>query len=195
VALLYHPVSFRPICYDYLEVPPLEGMRPTRDILYVEGENVRGDTLHLFVVHAPSRYNGELETRPFRQQAMNVILASVDSLMEKNIIVVGDFNDYADSPSLSSLTAKGLTIVSGNAKGVNGHAAGTYRFQGEWKSIDHVLVSPSLLHRIDSVYINDAPFLLEVETDYGGWKPRRTYQGLRHQRGFSDHLPLVVRFR
>ncbi|MCR4602958.1 MAG: endonuclease/exonuclease/phosphatase family protein [Prevotella sp.] len=195
VALLYQPVCFRPICYDYLEVPPMKNMRPTRDILYVEGENVRGDTLHLFVVHAPSRYNGELETRPFRQQAMNVILAALDSLVGKNIIVVGDFNDYADSPSLLSLSAKGMDIVSRKAKGFNGHAKGTYRYQGEWRSIDHVLVSPALLPRVDSVYINDTPFLLEAETTYGGWKPRRTFQGFRYQRGFSDHLPLVVRFR
>ena len=54
VALLYQPASFRPLCYDYLEVPPLSGMRPTRDILYVQGCVPAGDTLHVFVVHSPS---------------------------------------------------------------------------------------------------------------------------------------------
>ena len=37
VALLYQPMTFRPICYDYLSISPLEGMRPTRDVLYVHG--------------------------------------------------------------------------------------------------------------------------------------------------------------
>ena len=63
VALLYQPMTFRPICYDYLDIKPLEGMRPTRDILYVQGETLNCDTMHIFVVHAPSRYAGEKQTR------------------------------------------------------------------------------------------------------------------------------------
>ena len=73
-------------------------------------------------------------------------------------------------------------------------AKGTYRYHGEWRSIDHVLVSAPLVSRVDSTYINDAPFLLEEEGTYGGWKPRRTFQGYSYQHGFSDHLPLVVVF-
>ena len=48
---------------------------------------------------------------------------------------------------------------------------------------------------VDSVYINDAPFLLEDEPRYGGKRPRRTYNGYRYNGGISDHLPLVVRLR
>ena len=55
VALLYQPLVFRPLCYDCLTVEPMEGMRPTRDILYVKGKYISGDTLHIFVVHAPSK--------------------------------------------------------------------------------------------------------------------------------------------
>ena len=104
VALLYQPFTFRPLCYDYLDVKPLEGMRPTRDILYVMGETLHGDTLHVFV-------------------------------------------------------------------------------------------SPALLDCVEQAYINDAPFLLEEDQKYGGVKPFRTYNGMRYQRGHSDHLPLVVRFQ
>ena len=63
---------------------------------------------------------------------------------------------------------------------------------GIWQSIDHVLVSSALRTAVDSTYINDAPFLLEEDKKYGGVKPFRTYNGYRYQRGFSDHLPLVV---
>ena len=38
-------------------------------------------------------------------------------------------------------------------------------------------------------------FLLEDEKLYGGYRPRRTYNGMRYQPGYSDHLPLVVRFK
>ena len=195
VGLLYLPARFRPLCYDCLTVPPLEGMRPTRDILYVQGETQGGDTLHVFVVHAPSRYGGELETRPHRRQVTDILTAALDSLSTKNVIVAGDFNDYADSPSLVSLEQAGLVNVSANVAGAAGRAKGTYRYRGEWHSLDHILLSPTLAGRMDSIYINDATFLLEPENTYGGWKPLRTFNGYRYQRGFSDHLPLVLRLR
>lgn len=59
VALLYHEFSFAPIAHASLRVAPVRGMRPTRDILYVAGRVITDDTLHIFVVHAPSRRGGE----------------------------------------------------------------------------------------------------------------------------------------
>ncbi len=205
VALLYQPMTFRPLCCDYLEVEPLEGMRPTRDVLYVQGETLnRGDvaggssgrdTLHVFVVHAPSRFGGEHPTRPNRRVVMERIMQVVRELPEDaKVIIAGDFNDYDDSPSLQYLEQQGLINVTREARGSNG-AQGTYRYQGEWESIDHVLVSRVLRDFVAESFINDAPFLLEEDKKYGGVKPLRTYNGYRYQRGFSDHLPLVVRFR
>ena len=194
VALLYQPFSFRPICYDYLDVHPLEGMRPTRDILYVQGEILNGETLHVFVVHAPSRFGGEKATRPNRRIVMECIVDAIRLLpADAKVIVAGDFNDYADSPSLLFLEEQGLHNVTKDANGTNG-AKGTYRYEGRWQSIDHVLVSSTLRDSVVQTYINDTPFLLEEDKRYGGVKPFRTYNGYRYQRGFSDHLPLVVRF-
>ena len=195
VALLYQPYTFRPICYDCLDIVPLEGMRPTRDILYVQGETVSGDTLHVFVVHAPSRYGGERQTRPNRQLVANRLTAAIRQLPAgAKVIVAGDFNDDADSPALRYLAENGLHNVTVHAQGAHG-AKATYRYQGFWERIDHVLVSTTLLPRVSQSYIHDAPFLLEEDKRYGGVKPYRTYNGYRYQRGFSDHLPLVVRFR
>lgn len=195
VALLYQPMTFRPLCCDYLEVEPLEGMRPTRDVLYVQGETSERDTLHVFVVHAPSRFGGEHPTRSNRRVVMERIMQVVRELPEDaKVIIAGDFNDYADSPSLQYLEQHGLINVTREARGSNG-ARGTYRYQGEWESIDHVLVSRVLRDFVAESFINDAPFLLEEDKKYGGVKPLRTYNGYRYQRGFSDHLPLVVRFR
>jgi exonuclease III len=72
---------------------------------------------------------------------------------------------------------------------------GTYRYEGQWRSIDHVLVSRALRDSVTQTYVNDAPFLLQEDKKFGGVKPLRTFNGLRYQRGFSDHLPLVVRFQ
>ena len=203
VALLYQPFTFRPICYDYLDVKPLEGMRPTRDILYVQGETLRGDTLHVFVVHAPSRFGGEKATRPNRRVVADRVANAIRRLPSKaQVIVVGDFNDYATDPALRYLEQQGLHNVTAGAQGLRAAQGkrrdavlATYRYQGRWESIDHVLVSPVLLDCVGQTYINDAPFLLEEDKKYGGVKPLRTFNGYRYQRGFSDHLPLVVRFR
>jgi hypothetical protein len=70
---------------------------------------------------------------------------------------------------------------------------GTYRYQGKWEQIDHILASPTI--KADSVLIHAPAFLLEEDKTYGGVKPKRTYQGMRYQPGYSDHLPLVVRIR
>lgn len=194
VALLYQPFSFRPICYDDLDVQPLEGMRPTRDILYVQGETMNGDTLHVFVVHAPSRYGGEKATRPNRRVVMERIVGAIHLLPpDAKVIVAGDFNDYADSPSLLFLEGHGLHNVTKDVVGTH-DAKGTYRYKGRWQSIDHVLVSTVLCDSVAQTFVHDAPFLLEEDKKYGGFKPFRTYNGYRYQRGFSDHLPLVVRF-
>lgn len=195
VALLYQPFKFRPLCYETISIEPLEGMRPTRDILYVQGEYVSGDTLHVFVVHAPSRFGGERATRPNRQLVAECLIQAVRQLPEHaKVIVAGDFNDEADSPALCYLVDNGLCNVTSEAKGTHG-AEATYRYMGQWESIDHVFTSRSLLPFVEHAFVNDAPFLLEEDKKYGGVKPLRTYVGMRYQQGFSDHLPLVVRFR
>lgn len=194
VALLYQPMTFRPICYDYLDIIPLAGMRPTRDILYVQGETLKGDTLHVFVVHAPSRYGGDKQTHPNRRLIADRLIGAIRQLpADAKVIIAGDFNDEATDPALRFLEDNGLHNVTAKATGSHG-AKATYRYQGLWQSIDHVFVSGVLLDSVERSFINDAPFLLEEDKKYGGVKPLRTYNGYRYQRGFSDHLPLIVRF-
>lgn len=198
VALLYSPFSFAPIRSYPIRVTPIEDMRPTRDILYACGETVSGDTLHFFVVHLPSRYGGERYSRPFRQAAADRLCQSVDSIRavspNAKLIIAGDFNDGPDSPVLRQICQHGIRNLTKEAKGQNG-VRGTYRYQGEWESIDHILGSPYIYNNVESARIHSPKFLLEDEKLYGGYRPRRTYNGMRYQPGYSDHLPLVVKIR
>lgn len=198
VALLYSPFSFAPINSYSIRITPIEGMRPTRDILYVCGEIISGDTLHVFVVHAPSRYGGEHYSRPFRKVVADRLCQSVDSIQsvdpEAFILIAGDFNDGADSPALRQICQHGILSLTKEAKGQNG-VRGSYRYQGEWESIDHILSSRAIYNKVDAAFIHSPKFLLENEKLYGGYRPRRTYDGMRYQPGYSDHLPLVVRLR
>lgn len=199
VALMYSPYSFRLIGSHSVRVKPIKGMRPTRDILYASGVIASGDTLHVIVAHLPSRRGGEKFSRPFRMAAARQVADVIDSIYnnvsaEAKIIVAGDFNDYSNSESLQLLRSKRIVEVSQGAKGHNG-AKGTYRYQGLWGSLDHILASSNLADCLAECYINDADFLIERDEKYGGVKPRRNYLGPRYLNGFSDHLPLVARFQ
>ena len=198
VALLYQPASFALLHSHSIRIKPLPDTRPTRDILYASGLVITGDTLHVFVVHAPSRRGGEQVSRPYRLQVASQLAEAVDSVYaisrDAKIIIAGDFNDYADSPALQHLYDHHLINITADAKGSHG-AKATYRWHGEWRSLDQILCSPSLAARKQSSVIGDLPFLLEDDEKYGGKKPYRTYLGPRYLGGYSDHLPLVVQLK
>ena len=198
VALMYQPVSFRLLNTHSIRIKQLPNTRPTRDILYASGILTSDDTLHVFVVHAPSRRGGEVASRPYRLQVASQLGAAVDSLYALNkqakILIAGDFNDYHDSPALDSLYRHSLTNISAKVEGTNG-AKGTYRYHGEWNSLDQILCSPSLLKKKKMCQVGDLSFLLVEDEKYGGKMPFRTYQGPKYLGGYSDHLPLVARFK
>ena len=197
VALIYSPLSFAPIRSYSIGVEPINGMRATRDILYACGETVSGDTLHVFVVHQPSNFGGVNHTRPFRKVVADRVCQSVDSIYavspDASILIAGDFNEGTDGYSLQQYYQHGLVNVTRDAKADNG-VKGTYKFKGEWESIDHVLGSAYIYNKVCNARIHSALFLLDDDSQYGGVRPRRTYNGMRYQPGYSDHLPLVVHF-
>ena len=95
--------------------------------------------------------------------------------------------------SFRRICEKGLVCISSGAKGGNG-AKGTYKYKGKWENIDHIIVSPALAADMSSCKVNDAPFMLEEDSKYGGVQPLRTYRAWKYRNGYSDHLPLVARF-
>lgn len=197
VALLYSPFSFQLINHYPLRVTPVEGRHATRDVLYASGVIATGDTLHVMVVHAPSRRSDSKQAEAYRMEVMRRVITSVDSIRalspEAPIIVAGDFNAYNTEKPLRFLSDNRLIDVSSDATGQNG-AKGTYKYMGEWGSLDHIFVSEALSTRVQDCSIADFPFLLEEDKRYGGVRPKRTYIGPRYQKsGFSDHLPLVLR--
>ena len=212
VGFLYRKDRFTPIEYDAIAISfPFDDNRPTRDILYVKGINNFKDTLHFFVNHWPSRWGGQLETDRKRRYVASILREKVDSLFENemspNIIIMGDLNDYPNNLSLTkALNAKtefkkfddeqlyNLAYYLQEKKG-----KGTHKFQGEWGVLDQIIVSGSLLNinnninmTVDDAHVFDAPFLLEPDSHYVGYKTFRTYIGFKFHDGFSDHLPVYI---
>ena len=70
---------------------------------------------------------------------------------------------------------------------MDGKEGGTYRYRGEWGTLDQMMVSGYLLEgneRIRAKYedaqILKFPFLLEEDDRYGGDSPSRTYWGKKY---------------
>ncbi|MBR1712073.1 MAG: endonuclease/exonuclease/phosphatase family protein [Alloprevotella sp.] len=216
VALLYQPLRFRPLHTDHLrpaQPPGLSEERPLRDALHVAGLLPTGDTLDVFVCHLPSRVGGWRHTQPRRVRAAAALRASIDSVARyrriPRLIVAGDFNDELRNRSLRTalqvadirggIRPEGLYDLAPRASDAR-RVGGTYKFRNTWYTLDHILVSGTLLQEgaslrtsLSACRIADFPFLLEAGAD-GGLKPRRTYLGPHYHGGFSDHLPLMVDF-
>lgn len=197
VALIYNVMSFRPISQQSITPDDNHPEHPLRDILYVAGETTTGDTLHVIVAHAPSKFGGKRKSEARRMVVMKRIAETVDSIRTRHsnpkIIISGDFNDSAESATMRYLEAKGLINSTKHARGRHG-AKGSYKYKGKWESIDHILVSPSLHDNIVDTYIGDAPYLLQRDINYGGVKPHRSSIGYRYDaEGYSDHLPVVIK--
>lgn len=199
VALMYNPLTFRMTGHRSLRVQPVKGRRPTRDILYVKGKARGTDTLHVFVVHAPSRSGGANETEPYRVSVVQTLLSTIDSVRnvaeDAAIIVAGDFNDYSADRSLQMLCNAGMTEATLTAKGVNYKdtgVSGTYKYQGWWDSLDHIFISGRLASCKYQCHILDSQWLLEEDATWGGYKPRRTFAGSMYHGGTSDHLPITM---
>ena len=199
VALLYQRASFKVLQHQSIRVPHKQLKKgPTRDILHVVGKVVSGDTLDVMVCHLPSRSGGQAKSEPYRIFVADLIKQTVDSLLEvrnhPHIILMGDFNDYPTDKSMKRLcSGKRLHNLMKGKKG------GSYRYRGEWGMLDQFIVSGSLLKKKsnirtskDKAQVLCHPFLLEEDDKYGGEKPFRTYNGMRYQGGFSDHLPICL---
>lgn len=198
VALLYRKDIFKVLSARFIGVHLPDTSRKTRDILYARGVVNVLDTLHIFINHWPSKFGGERVSRPAREAAALALKRVCDSLLcvnnRANIIVAGDFNDTPDSDIMRSL--KGLVNLAGRR---HERGEGTIKYRGVWELIDQILVSRNLLDKDEPLFtdeslfsIFDAPFLLERDRAFTGFKPRRTYVGPRYNGGVSDHLPVRV---
>ncbi len=211
VGLIYRKKNFKVLYSNNYKVSLGDAKRTTRDILYVKGLSKK-DTLHIFINHWPSRWGGQLKSDPKRIAAAKTLRAIVDTIFQKspnaNIIIMGDFNDYADNNSMKKyLNAKYedvqsfknnelYNLTSLNNKNIK---YGSHKYQGHWGILDQIVVSGSLLTKTNNLYtkkefanVFSSDFILEKDIKFSGFQPFRTYIGMKYIGGFSDHLPIYL---
>ena len=198
VALLYRSRDFRLIHCHGIRVPSAkQRLRPTRDILYATGiVPWLPDTLHLLLVHFPSRAGGGKEGKQNRMLAARTLRHAVDSIQyapgggRRLILVMGDFNAEPGDEIFPVLMPELVSLVP-QKKSELSKPIGSYCYKGHWGYLDHVMVSKSMSRYVQQrVNVGRFPFLLDKK----GF-PWRTYRGPSYQGGYSDHLPVWVERR
>lgn len=209
VALLYNPATFKVISSEPLHVK-LPDNDLTRDILYVKGQLNSGGILHVFINHWPSRREGSEISDSKRMDAAMVLRAKLDAIqkLEKspNILILGDFND---EPSDKSIT-EGLKALSPDQAISNNSlysllypefkkGEGSLYYK-DWDLFDQIIVSGNLVSTkmglrtsVNDAGIFKAEYLLFTNKT-GESRPNRTMSGSKYFGGYSDHLPVYVKF-
>lgn len=191
VALLYRKSFFRVCGSRAIAVRTPEGVPlRTRDILYVCLKREDGEIFHFAVNHHPSKFGGSRSSWFSRKCAMDALSGLCDSLMatgDVNIVLMGDFNESADSDSFDILGDRMTNLAFPLAE----KGEGTIRYQGRWDLIDIFFV-PKGMESVSEMNILRIPFLMVQDRAHPGEKPLRTYSGPLYQGGVSDHCPIVM---
>ncbi|MFC0266852.1 ExeM/NucH family extracellular endonuclease [Kushneria aurantia] len=105
---------------------------------------------------------------------------------DSDVLIIGDLNSYAMEDPITTLQAEGYTLLD------DGYS---WRYNGQWGSLDHALASPSLLGQVTGAtiwHINaDEPVALDYNTEN---KSDRQIKALYDDSPYraSDHDPVVV---
>ena len=187
VALLYDSTKVKILNSKTLCVPLENDV--TRDILYVKALIEGKDTLHAMVCHLPSQIGGSAATSQKRQVAKQVIQNQIDTILhvqpKANLVVMGDMN----SEAIDDLQGMNNLMIDLEKEGI-----GTHKYQGMWSCLDQFYVS-SALKNTTRASVFSSEWLLEEDTKYLDYQPKRTYVGYRYHDGYSDHLPVVLKIK
>ena len=208
IAALYLPDKFKVL--DQHEIPIWnDGIKFSRDILYVKGVLLPADTVHFFVNHWKSRMGNQVKSESVRITAAKKLKAETDSLFKissfTQIILMGDFNDGPADSSLNKILNAGIPdkVAPGQLYNMMYPYAtrdeGSYNFKNKWIMLDNIIVSGGLFTLKDyyvtpeDAYIFKPDWLLKDNPKAGEGIPYRTWIGNNYTGGYSDHLPVFIK--
>lgn len=207
--ILYDPKLLSPTESNFLPVF-LAGDEKTRDIIeaiFKPAGMPRGPHLYVYVNHWPSRWGGQKQTDPLRRAAARTLRTRIDNILsrdpEADILIIGDFNDYPDDPSLYQVLRAhqpGVEDFPGDLINTTWELdqdpkTGTCMYRGTWTVLDQIIISKGLMDgsgydwQENSTVAFIPEYLIESSGEYEGW-PFRMYRRDTYQGGYSDHLPV-----
>ena len=216
VGFLYDSVAFRPphVTGHELNAHYADGgVVKSRLQLLVTGYLI-GDgspeKIHLLVNHWPSRYGGELSSRPTRDTAAMLTLSICDSIYRKEprakIIIMGDLNDDPFNHSCAEVLKARKTREEVEPQGLFNtmwqrldRGIGSLAYIGSWNLFDQIIISEPLMNAKleDGKWcywkpeIFNKPFLT-VQDGKDKGTPLRTHKSGVWQNGYGDHYPTLI---
>ncbi|MFV0507157.1 MAG: hypothetical protein ACK5L5_10715 [Bacteroidales bacterium] len=212
VALIYDKRYFKMINFEQIKVyiNKTQSTR-TRGILHVSGKMHGIDNLHIFINHWPSRCEGKTRSQANRIDASRTLKREVQNTYKQNIntdiLIMGDFNDTPADISLTRIlgtknrTTNKSTDLINLAHPLHIRKNGTVEYEKRYYMFDQMIVSQSLLNhdrqlRLSSQGLQILKHRWMMVKDRKTHKlfPNRTYGGNHYYGGYSDHLPIYIKF-
>ena len=105
-------------------------------------------------------------------------------------LIMGDFNDYPTNESLAEVLVKDDLVNLMSKSNVSGR--GSYNYRGNWDWLDQIIVS-QYDFKLISFGAFEEDFMMYTNKK-GEVYPNRSFGGNNWYAGFSDHLPVFLRF-
>ena len=206
VALLYDTtkveiLSSEPITFFFeIQDNNPENYDTTRDVLHVVAK-YNGHIMHVFVLHLPSQK--EKINEPKRAFILNEIQQKISQIAQGNesVILCGDFNEnpYGDNIKSFSKEENGKKLMLDPFEDLFENRQFSTYHQKEGLLFDQILmttdfVSGNTALQFESAEVFRPETIRERDKKFFG-RPYRTYAGTRYLGGYSDHFPVLVKFR
>jgi hypothetical protein len=162
---------------------PLFSRPPLQAHLTIDGSNFT-----VYVNHFKSKRGGDVETAARRlaqaQHLANLVDTELDTHPNASIVVMGDFNDYENSPPMKLLAENGR--LTNTLQQIPEPERYSYNFSGASQLIDGIFVSPALAQTIAAVTIR------HVNADYPDSLSYDTSPANRIYKATDNDLPLLI---
>tara|TARA_S200000501_G_scaffold268581_1_gene252278 strand:- start:143 stop:1099 length:957 start_codon:yes stop_codon:yes gene_type:complete len=183
--------KFEVLNSDFIKINnPIES-RATRDIVFGKLK-FKNQIINVFVNHWPSRWGGQEASNHKRVFVAEVLRKYIDNnTLESDFnLIMGDFNDYPTNESLAEVLVKDDLVNLMSKSNVSGR--GSYNYRGNWDWLDQIIVSQDDFKLI-SFGAFEEDFMMYTNKK-GEVYPNRSFGGNNWYAGFSDHLPVFIRF-
>jgi len=183
--------KFEVLNSDFIKINnPIES-RATRDIVFGKLK-FKNQIINVFVNHWPSRWGGQEASNHKRVFVAEVLRKYIDNnTLESDFnLIMGDFNDYPTNESLAEVLVKDDLVNLMSKSNVSGR--GSYNYRGNWDWLDQIIVS-QYDFKLISFGAFEEDFMMYTNKK-GEVYPNRSFGGNNWYAGFSDHLPVFLRF-
>lgn len=183
--------KFEVLNSDFIKINNPKESRATREIVFGKLK-FKNQIINVFVNHWPSRWGGQEASNHKRVFVAKVLRKYIDNNTSESDfnLIMGDFNDYPTNESLADILVKDDLVNLMSKSNVSGR--GSYNYRGNWDWLDQIIVS-QYDFKLISFGAFEEDFMMYTNKK-GEVYPNRSFGGNNWYAGFSDHLPVFLRF-